>query len=55
MLLVGKQLDKLEKAKEIQNQIREHFSDALFEIFQLSPALITHGGPGSVVIQAIQR
>ncbi len=44
----------LEKAKDIQSQIREHFEHTLFEMFPLSPALLTHGGPGSVVIQAIQ-
>ncbi len=44
----------LEKAKEIQAQIREHFEHAIYNIFPLSPALLTHGGPGSVVIQAVK-
>ena len=45
----------LEKAKEIQAQIREHFQTSIFEMFTLSPALLTHGGPGSIVIQAIRN
>jgi len=45
----------LETAKEIMGQIKEQFVDTLFELFHLSPTLITHGGPGSVVIQAIKK
>lgn len=45
----------LEEAKEVMTQIRQEFTDASFELFHLSPALITHGGPGSIVIQAIRR
>ena len=45
----------LETAQEVMNQIKEHFVNTLFELFHLSPALITHGGPGSVVIQAIKK
>ena len=44
-----------EKAKEILHQIKEHFHNATFELFQLSPTLITHGGPGCVVIQVIMK
>ena len=42
-----------EKAKEVLRQIKEHFQSSTFELFQLSPTLITHGGPGCVVIQVI--
>ena len=44
-----------EKAQEILNQIKEQFQTATLELFQLSPALITHGGPGCVTIQVIHK
>lgn len=44
-----------EKALEILNQIKEQFQTATLELFQLSPALITHGGPGCVTIQVIHK
>lgn len=44
-----------EKALEILNQIKEQFQTATMELFQLSPALITHGGPGCVTIQVIHK
>ncbi len=42
-------------AEETRKQIRNHFSDTTIELFQLSPTLITHGGPGCITIQAICR
>ncbi len=42
-------------AEDAAKQIRNHFSDTTIEIFQLSPTLITHGGPGCITIQAICR
>ena len=42
-------------AEDVVKQIRNHFSDTTIEIFQLSPTLITHGGPGCITIQAICR
>lgn len=42
-------------AENVMAQIREKISGAVFELYQLSPALVTHGGPGSIVIQAIRR
>lgn len=44
-----------EDAKRILANIREIFTNATTELFELSPALITHGGPGCVVIQAIHK
>ncbi len=42
-------------AEDAMKQIRNHFSDTTIELFQLSPTLITHGGPGCITIQAICR
>lgn len=42
-------------AENVVKQIRNHFSDTTIELFQLSPTLITHGGPGCITIQAICR
>ena len=42
-------------AEDAMKQIRNHFSDTTIDIFQLSPTLITHGGPGCITIQAICR
>ena len=44
-----------EKAAKVLAQIRERFRTAETELLELSPALITHGGPGCIVIQAIQK
>ncbi len=44
-----------EKAKEVLKQIKEHFHNTTYEFFQLSPTLITHGGPGCVLIQVIKK
>ena len=42
-------------AEDVVKQIRNHFSDTTIELFQLSPTLITHGGPGCITIQTICR
>ena len=44
-----------EKAVNVLNQIRESFPFNEIEILPLSPALITHGGPGCIVVQAIKK
>lgn len=44
-----------ENAKEVFNQIKEQFASSTMELFHLSPALITHGGPGCIVIQAVKK
>ena len=44
-----------ELAENVLAQIKAQFAASTFELFQLSPALVTHGGPGCVVIQAIRR
>ncbi len=45
----------VEKAVRILEQIKEQFSSAETEVLELSPALMTHGGPGCIVIQAIRK
>ena len=47
--------DTAAKAETIRAQIRAIFSEAETEILQLSPGLITHGGPGCIVVQAIRK
>lgn len=44
-----------ENAKAVLEQIREQFVNSTMELFHLAPALVTHGGPGCIVIQAIKR
>lgn len=44
-----------EKAEAALEMIREQFAGCTTELFMLSPALITHGGPGCIVVQAIRR
>ena len=45
-------LDKAEKARDL---LQEMFPQAQFEIYLLSPAFITQGGPGCVALQAIRN
>ncbi|MBP3701389.1 MAG: DegV family protein [Lachnospiraceae bacterium] len=45
----------LEQARAVLAQLKEHFGDTTTELFALSPALITHGGPGSITIQAVRK
>ena len=42
-------------AESVCEQLKERFPDTEVELFALSPALITHGGPGSIVAQAIRK
>ena len=44
-----------EKAASILTQIKEQFQNTGFELLQLSPSLITHGGPGCVTIQVVKK
>lgn len=44
-----------ERAQQVLRQVKEQFSTADTEILELSPALMTHGGPGCIVIQAIAK
>ena len=44
-----------EKAASVLAQIKEQFQCTTFELLQLSPSLITHGGPGCVTIQVIKK
>lgn len=44
-----------EKAKAALAQIKEHFAEAETEMFTLPPSLVTHGGPGCILIQAIKK
>lgn len=46
--------DGYEKAKEVYNQIKKEFKNNIIELFELSPALSAHGGPGSITIQIIK-
>lgn len=45
----------LQKAQTVLQQIKEQFPRTEMEILELSPALITHGGPGCIVVQAIHK
>lgn len=42
-----------EKAQGILNQVMDRFPRAEGELLELSPGLMTHGGPGCIVIQAV--
>ncbi len=44
-----------ETAAEVLQTMETIFTDATIKVFELSPALILHGGPGSIVIQAIKK
>ena len=43
-----------EKAQGILAQVQARFPQAVTEMLELSPGLITHGGPGCIVIQAVR-
>jgi len=45
------QAEQAEMAKEI---LREKFLGAQIDIFPLSPAFITQGGPGCVAVQVVK-
>lgn len=46
--------DAVHLAEEAKKLLLETFPNAIFEIFPLTPAFITQGGPGCVAIQAIK-
>lgn len=43
------------QAEAVRQKIKERFPDCETEVLPLSPALITHGGPGCIVVQAIRK
>lgn len=43
-----------EKAKAVLAQLKENFAASATELFQLVPSLVSHGGPGCIVIQTIK-
>ena len=45
----------LDKAQEILNTIKNKINDATYEIRELSPSLMLHGGPGCILIHAIRK
>ena len=45
----------LEQAKSAMEQIRAVFENVAIEIYDLSPAFITQGGPGCIAIQTIRK
>lgn len=44
-----------EKAETVAGQVHERFPDTDVEILPLSPSLMTHGGPGCIVLQSILK
>lgn len=45
----------MEEAKAIMTQMKEFFTRTEMQLFMLAPSLMTHGGPGCIVIQAIRK
>ena len=45
----------VKSAEEVLSQIKESFSEVMTELMSLSPSMMTHGGPGCVLIQAIRK
>ena len=43
-----------QRAVDVVEQIKARFVSSEIELLHLSPALITHGGPGCIVVQAIK-
>ncbi|MBQ5760184.1 MAG: DegV family protein, partial [Clostridia bacterium] len=44
-----------EKAETVAAQVRERFPGTDVEVLPLSPSLMTHGGPGCIVLQSILK
>ncbi len=44
-----------QRAGQVLEQVKERFAAAEIELLELSPSLITHGGPGCIVIQSIHK
>ena len=47
--------DKRDLAVKVRRQIHESFPQVESELLQLPPSLITHGGPGCIVVQTVQK
>lgn len=45
----------LEQAKGVVEQIHQDFENVAIELYELSPAFITQGGPGCIAIQSIKK
>ena len=46
--------DAVHLAEEARSHLLQVFPNAVFELFPLTPAFITQGGPGCIAIQAIK-
>ena len=46
--------DVLEQAKKVVEQIQQSFENVVIELYELSPAFITQGGPGCIAIQTMR-
>ena len=44
-----------ERGMEVLEQLKAWFPETECELLELSPALITHGGPGCIAIQAVRK
>lgn len=44
-----------EEARKVADLIKEQFASSQLEIFALPPSLVSHGGPGCIVVQAIRK
>lgn len=44
-----------DRAETVRAQIAEAFPQTEIEMLMLSPALMTHGGPGCIVVQAVKK
>lgn len=47
--------DKKNLAAQVRQQIIDSFPRVETEVLQLAPSLITHGGPGCIVVQAVRK
>lgn len=47
--------DKKTLAAQVRQQIIDSFPRVETEVLQLAPSLITHGGPGCIVVQAVHK
>lgn len=45
----------LKAAETVVSQVKVHFPHVTINLMSLSPTMITHGGPGCVLIQAIRK
>ena len=45
----------LKAAEAVMKQVKEYFANVELELLGLSPTMMTHGGPGCVVVQAIRK